>query len=301
MIPAYPKIYALGSKPVTDIFDGVVEVTEKVDGSFFGFGKLNGEVLCRSKGQQLNMESPEKMFTQGVEYVKSIADKLDDSVMYYGEYMNKPRHNTLKYETIPLNHIALFNVVKCGQWVTSREEMVEEAAKIDMGIVPLISTFEMHDGKFDTDILKAMLETESFLGGQKIEGVVVKNYEKQFLIGDRYHPIMAGKYVSEAFKEVHGMNKTFNSKGKWETYIEQYRTEARWEKGLQHLAESGVITWTPRDIGVLIKEVQADITEECSEDIKEFLFKTHMGALIRRSTQGLPEWYKDKLIDEPVA
>ena len=39
----FPKIYAVGSTEVQDVFDGVVEITEKVDGSCIGFGKIDGE------------------------------------------------------------------------------------------------------------------------------------------------------------------------------------------------------------------------------------------------------------------
>jgi len=40
------------------------------------------------------------------------------------------------------------------------------------------------------------------LGGCKVEGVVVKNYAKQFLLGGQPMPLMMGKFVSENFKEV---------------------------------------------------------------------------------------------------
>jgi hypothetical protein len=52
MIKAFPKIFAIGQDYIKDIFDGEVEVTEKIDGSQFVFGKLAGELYFRSKGKQ---------------------------------------------------------------------------------------------------------------------------------------------------------------------------------------------------------------------------------------------------------
>lgn len=45
---AFPKILHLGDKAIRDIFDEEVEITEKVDGSQFGFGIVEGELIIRS-------------------------------------------------------------------------------------------------------------------------------------------------------------------------------------------------------------------------------------------------------------
>ena len=49
-ISAYPKIFAIGTDYICDIFKDVVEITEKIDGSQFVFGKVSGELHIRSKG-----------------------------------------------------------------------------------------------------------------------------------------------------------------------------------------------------------------------------------------------------------
>ena len=81
-------------------------------------------------------------------------------------------------------------------------------------------------------------------------------------------------------------------------FKENYRTEARWAKAAQHLKEAGKLEGTPRDIGKLIVEVKRDIEEEEMEAIKDFLFKQFGEELLRRSTVGLPEYYKNKLLDD---
>lgn len=59
---AFPKILHIGNKQISDLFDGVVEITEKVDGSQLGFGKVNGELFVRSKGKEQDLDNPDMMF-----------------------------------------------------------------------------------------------------------------------------------------------------------------------------------------------------------------------------------------------
>ena len=71
-INSYPSIYALGHKAIQGIFDTEVLIEEKVDGSQFSFGLVNGELSCRSKGKDIVLDAPEKMFGNAIEVVKSL-------------------------------------------------------------------------------------------------------------------------------------------------------------------------------------------------------------------------------------
>lgn len=51
ILPSIPKIYALGQRWNHGIFEDLVQVEEKIDGSQFSFGFVDGKVECRSKGQ----------------------------------------------------------------------------------------------------------------------------------------------------------------------------------------------------------------------------------------------------------
>jgi hypothetical protein len=140
-----------------------------------------------------------------------------------------------------------------------------------------------------------MLEV-SVLGGTSVEGIVFKNYE-------RFDPytskVMMGKHVSEAFKEVHRSKKYRTSnKDIIEDLKERYRTEARWEKAVQHLREVGKLEDSPTDIGPLLKEVNQDVLTECQDEIREVLFKWGWKQISRGLTAGLPEWYKQKLMEK---
>lgn len=296
MIKAFPKIFALGTKYVIDIFNEDVEISEKVDGSQFCFGKIDGELFARSKGKQLFLDNPEKMFAEAVNYVASIEDKMPDNVCFYAEYLKKPKHNTLCYDRIPKNHLMLFGAMTTD--LTFIPDFSGYADLFEIEMVPII-----YSGKAEPGMIEQLLSRKSVLGGADIEGVVVKNYARPFLLGGQPLPLMSGKYVSEKFKEVHGKNwsKEKTSKGKLETFFSGYRSEARWEKAVQHLRDAGKLAVEPRDIGNLIKEIQNDITEEEAESVKDFLWNNFKGELMRKATAGFPEWYKKKLLAGDLA
>jgi len=131
---------------------------------------------------------------------------------------------------------------------------------------------------------------------QLVEGVGVKNYTRFTRDGK----LMCGKYVSEKFKEVHGGEWRKNnppSKDITAKIIETYRTPARWEKSIQHMQEEGTLQNAPQDIGPLMQNVNRDTLEECGEEIRDLLFKHYWMAISRGLTQGLPEWYKERLLE----
>lgn len=290
-LKAFPKIHALGTKYVESIFNEPVEITEKIDGSQFVFGRIDGELLFRSKGAEIFPNRSNKMFAPAVDVVQKI--NIPDGMAFYCEYLQKPKHNVLAYNRIPTSYLALFGIsnYKKDELYSNYEDILEWANGLGIECVPLL-----YQGMTTSkDVLK-MLDTESVLGNQKIEGIIVKNYKDTF-IADRVYPVMAAKFVSKRFKEVH--RKTWNSEntsgGKWHTFKESYRTEARWMKSVQHLRDKGNLQCDPKDIGNLINEIKIDIKEECIEDIKDFLWREYGDDLLRRSVAGFPEWYKEQL------
>src|SRR5688572_14572618 len=111
MIGSYGSIYALGHKAVATILEGLsVEATEKVDGSQLSFGVIDGELRIRSKGQELHLGADNGMFNLAVANIEAMANSLVANWVYRGEYLMKPKHNTLAYERVPHNNIILFDV-----------------------------------------------------------------------------------------------------------------------------------------------------------------------------------------------
>ena len=297
-ISAFPKIFALGTDYIKDIFKGDIEITEKLDGSQFIFGKIEGELQMRSKGQKIYPESCQKMFEGAVEYVTSIEDKIPDNTVLYCEYIQKPKHNTLTYGKTPKNYLSVFAVSdELKNFNQSREEIEKIADLLGIDAIPLI--WSGPGGEMaNVDKVKALIDKESSLGGCEMEGVVVKNYNQPFLLGGQPIALMSGKFVSEKFKEVHyakwgGEN---TSRGKWQTFKDGFKTEARWRKAVEHLRDAGELENTPRDIGKLIKEVKTDIEQEEIDNIKNFLWKEFGSELLRFASGGLPEWYKEEIL-----
>lgn len=286
---SYPSVYALGHRYLAELFFDDVQVEEKIDGSQFSFGRFGGELRARSKGKQLEIEYPEKMFSDAVGVVKTL--DLHDGWTYRAEYLQKPKHNTLTYNRIPVKHLIIFDINTSQETYLSYDEKITEAARIGLETVPFI----FHGKINNADELLNFLEQESILGGTKIEGLVFKNYHR---FGQDKKALM-GKYVTEAFKETNDreFRKANPQSGDiLEVLRETYKSEARWQKAVQHLRERGEITDTPKDIASLLREVHEDIKKECSDEIKAKLYSWAIGHVLRSSVGGLPEWYKDQLL-----
>lgn len=294
---AFPKILHIGDKQILDLFEGEVEITEKLDGSQFSFGKIDGVVVTRSKGREF--EEPDKLFRPVWEYVHSIEDRLPEGIWFYGETLGTPRHSTLAYDRTPKNFFAMFGVyVSETHEYLNYDSIKEWSDKLDVDPVPLLFRGEISQSA----ILDMVEDTVSYLGGQKIEGVVVKAYKNWLFLGQIPLSVMSGKYVTEAFKEVHqkDWSKLNTGKGKFDVLKENYRTEARWNKAVQHLRDNGELTGTPKDIGLLLKEVYVDLDTEEQENIKEQLYSIYKSDIMKYATFGLAQWYKEQLLEGKI-
>jgi hypothetical protein len=300
---SYSSIFALGHRAVADLLKGPVLVEEKVDGSLFAFGRF-GEVAadgvmeeftlkCRSKGAQLQIGAPEKMFGNAVQNAVGRRDVLHPNWTYYGEYLQKPKHNALAYDRTPAGCIIIFDIATDDMTFLGYVEKNAEAARISLECVPLL-----YQGMVtDLQQFRALLDTTSVLGGQKIEGVVVKPVNYDIFGQDK--KVLMGKFVSEAYKEVHAREwKVENptSGDILERLGESLRTPARWHKAIQHLKERGELEGSPKDIGALMREVPGDVLKEEEEMIKGKLMEWAWPHLRRKVVAGLPEWYKEWLL-----
>lgn len=288
---SYPKIYNLGHAAVKELFFNEVVIEEKIDGSQFSFGVFDGEIKMRSKGQEL-IPNKEKMFAQAEFAVWDLKSSLREGWTYRAEYLQKPKHNVLAYDRTPGMNIIIFDIN------TSEEEYLEPGAKhaecmrLSLECVPLL-----FNGIVKTpEDLTSLLEKKSILGGQTIEGFVIKNYKK---FGPDKKALMA-KHVSEHFKEKHKVD--WKEQNPAQTDIvnlitNAYRTPARWDKAIIHLREKSSLENSPKDIGMLLKEVNLDILGECEQEMKEELWKWAWPKISRGLVRGLPEYYKQKLLE----
>lgn len=292
-LSGYGKILQLGEATRMGLFDGPVVVEEKLDGSQFSFGLFGGSLLVRSKGRCFDIDGPDALFAPACETVKALKGLLHEDYIYRAETLCRPKHNVLLYARVPNGNLSLFDISVGPNLCLSREEKVNEAARLGLDVVPAYE----YDPVVDVlPWLDGVLKTKSYLGGTLIEGVVVKNYGKQGPFGGW----LMGKFVSERFKEVHASHEYGAAKrgDVLARLVAQFGTQARWDKAVMHLREGGKLTDSPRDIPALIKEVQVDLLGECGEEIREILFNLYWKDLSRLVIRGLPEFYKRRLVQE---
>lgn len=290
-INSYPTVFEINHKAIANLFDGVVFVEEKIDGSQISFGlDESGELMMRSKGKQLFVESNDNIFDKAIEQIDFMKSDLKPGLIYRCEYLRQPKHNTITYLRTPSNYMIGYDIQFQPECYYSHENKRREFERIGLETVPLFYEGVIRDVKE----LEQYLIRTSILGGSLVEGVVVKNYN-QFT---QEKKIAIGKFVRDEFKETHKKewrksNPTINDM--INNIIDTYKTEARWQKSVQHLEENGELAGEPKDIGKLLVEVKADVKRECEDEIKDMLF-THFWPHIERGiVAGLPEWYKAKL------
>lgn len=290
---SYPKVYNLGHAAVSELFEDPVVVEEKLDGSQFSFGIHGGELKVRSKGREFHIENPDDLFKPACETVQEIQDSLQEGWTYRGEAFKSRHHNHLTYDRVPEGKIALFDIEVGDSAFLSPEEKHKEFERLGLEFVPVF-----YEGEVDSlEQVKEFMEQESFLGGPKIEGMVFKNYQRFDVRG---HALM-GKYVSSAFREAAGISykkKNPTSKDILNQLTEIYRTQARWDKAIQHRRDDGELLEAVQDIGPLCKEIVADVREECEGEIKDYLFKWAWPHLARMLPRGFAEYYKDLLAEK---
>jgi hypothetical protein len=169
---SYPSVFTMGHKAIEELLLDPIIVEEKIDGSQFSFGRFNGELRVKSKGKEMIADAPEKLFKEAVATAASL--ELRDGWTYRGECLQKPKHNSLAYDRVPHGNVILFDINSDEERYLSYEEKQAEATRLGLEIVPLLFTGKIESAN---DVL-SFLERTSILGGQKIEGVVIKNYSR---------------------------------------------------------------------------------------------------------------------------
>lgn len=258
----------------------------------------------RSKGAVMNVDVPEKMFTKAAETARRLASAeaqaagigLHPGWTYRCEYLRVPKHNTLAYDRHPANHLILFDVNTGDQEWLGRTDLEAEGRRLGLEVVPMLHVAQAGGTTLET--IRTLLDTTSVLGGNKIEGVVIKQLGPQYLYG-MDHKTLIGKFVNEKFREAHGVAWKESNPNAGDILLmlgAKYQHVGRWMKAVQHLREAGQIEDSPRDIGKLIIEVQKDLGQEEKKEIKTLLWKWAWPHISRMATRGVAEWYKEQLL-----
>lgn len=311
---SYPSIFNLGHRAVASLLNVPHYIEEKVDGSQFSFGLIEEqpsgdiaytrdregndikqyELRIRSKGAVMNVDAPEKMFTVARDTVLAIKHLLNVGWTYRAEYLRVPGHNTLIYDRVPKGNLVIFDVNIGEEDYLGPDAKAAEADRLGLECVPVLAT-----NVTGLEQLRGIIDnTTSFLGGQKIEGIVVKQMGPDYLYSPD-HKALIGKFVSERFREAHvGAWKEKNPMS-GDILIQlgkKYCTQARWMKAIQHLREAGQLEDSPKDIGKLLIEVAKDMGQEEKEAIQKDLWRWAHPHITRAATRGFAEFYKNELL-----
>ena len=256
---SYPKIYRMSVEETKGILDGVVSVSEKLDGANFTAFFHEGEVRCGTKSRMLpigeNFRGGQEIIRNNPKVVEFLTANPD--IIFYGELL--VRH-TIKYDPRYYGKVYLFDVYNSAtdtNW--TQEEVPNLAQELDLETPNHYGT-----GKFTFDEIKEFASRTD--RGVMNEGVVIKSdtYRNQF--GD----ITYAKYVNDKFKEVN--NELFGNYSKSDPVYHELRitsnyvTLARVEKIIKKFesleSRKAVISDTPRIIGMTQHDI---ITEEAWE------------------------------------
>jgi len=315
---SYPSSFNLGHRAVSGLLSVPHYIEEKIDGSQFSMGLIQTwsdaegspfqgdyQLRIRSKGAEMNVDAPEKMFSKAAETARRLASPevraagvgLTPGWTYRCEYLRVPKHNTLAYDRVPVNNLILFDVNTGDQEFLNRDQLEAEGRRIGLEVVPCLRVAD--GGSTTLENIRALLDTTSILGGNKIEGVVIKQTGANGYLYGLDHKTLIGKFVSEKFREAHGIAWKESNPNAGDILLmlgAKYQHVGRWMKAVQHLREAGQLEDSPRDIGKLIIEVQKDLGKEEKEEIKQLLWKWANPHIMRMATRGLAEWYKEQLL-----
>lgn len=291
-------------KEAEGIFDGYVVIEEKVDGAQFRI-QINdkGEISCASKNFELGIDS---MFARGTESAKKAFKGLKadpgDTITIFAEYLPKPKQGRIPYTRTPKDLFVVFDVLIGDKWLR-RGQKEEFCFMWNVECVPCLwkGTPAISKKEFEETMIPQLLMSTSYLGHQagfnKIEGIVVKNYDKLYDVREGhslYGEFMCIKYVNEEYKEKKEI-KVPKSGNSLQALIDSCSTEARWEKALQHCKEQGLITGKMEDLKHLVPEAQKDLSEEEEQTLKDELWKLYKKDILVGATKGMPKWYQAKI------
>lgn len=296
MVKNYGKVYTLGHPALLregKIMDGCVFIEEKVDGSMWRCGVFDGQLIMASRNRVVNDENMPNMFEKAAEITRGFASKLSEGWTYFFEYMREEKHNTLEYDSVPKNHLMLFDIEKGNGVYADVDEKRDIANFLGVDCAPML----WHGHNPSAELIDTLSHKTSYLGGPHREGVVVKNYDRWGADGK----FLRGKYVREEFKEIHGKDWKVRNPSQTDLvqkWCDSIQTDALRHKAVQRLKERGELSDTERDIGLIVKEVQKDIYAEVKEPLLEELWKKRIKKrVLKAAGGGVAEWYKKILLE----
>ena len=287
----YSKIHQLYHREVYRMKGHRVVIQEKIDGSQISFGGKDDALCIRSKNRMIDIDNPDGMFAPAVAILKT--HTLSFGYVFRGEYLKTPKHNVLAYDRIPKDHIIIYDVENGdGSNDYFTPDLVEDIA-FEHGFEIVPTLWEGLFDNIDQELIDLLMTRQSILGGQLIEGIVIKCYD----VFDSRDKTLMCKEVRPEFKEMHTGKRGKTRRDIIEEIGDRLSTPARFEKAVQHLRDSNMLVGEPKDIGILMRELNRDF-EEHVDEIKNLLYDYFRKDILRVANRGFAEWYKAKLQDD---
>lgn len=299
----FPKVLTLGQPLLIEIFNDPVDLTSKIDGSQCRIHLTEFNVECGSK----NVDTADvKMFELAYQQAdriwnENIWQTFGDDITLFTEFLNKPKHNVLKYDRVPKNNLYVFGALIDGNHLRT-EELIELATELNIEPPHIIASQIKIE---NPDDLNNYLETESILGGTKVEGIVIRNLYKSYppllvsTMAFTDYPLV-GKLVREDFKE--RLNKEWSGKKQRETPLAkvttEFLTDARFHKTIQHLNDNGELTYEMKDLKNIIPEFYRDLIDEEHDEIVKLAMEDFWRQLKRKCDNYTVQEWKRYLVEK---
>lgn len=282
------EIELLGKLSNEGILDGVVEISEKMDGANMSFFRENeGDPLTfRSRRIELNEKTGYNGFYPGIQKVleADMKDPFPHKKMFFGERMSK---HVIHYGECPEFIGFAVMDLETGRYEADwMHHFIERA----MPIVP----YHIVENPTAEDLKKLINAKSAFGDAEAIaEGIVIKNYDKINQFGTQTF----AKLVRAGFAEDSGRGKGYCvKKEEEEKFAKRFATPARVSKAVFRILEEKpnmqldmpimpfLVSETVNDI---LKEEILTIAKECKGEFNFRMFQKAVSNECRVTLQNM--------------
>lgn len=280
-------------------------IEEKIDGTQLSFQRRGDAVEFRNRSKVIPNEALGNWcYDNAVRSIKRLADRLNPAYTYHGEAVCKRRHNVVAYGGTPLKFWICYGICD-GERHLDRTATEAECARLGLGCVKVLYANENPDDRDPTPKVLEIVarieagEIESCLGGNVIEGVVVK-HNAAWHVRSKSHKHIQFKHVTSAFKERHGERRPPLAGYDADSLMDYlarlgrgFALPAVYQKAAQHIREDPAGK-TTISVASLAREVERDIRKENGQDIAEAIAEAFMPIVTRHATAGIAQWLSEQ-------
>ncbi|WBR14513.1 adenylation DNA ligase-like domain-containing protein [Pandoravirus kuranda] len=292
--------------------DGVANyrwfIEEKIDGSQLSFQRQGDAVEFRNRSKVIASEALGNWcYANAVRAITRLADRLNPAYTYHGEAVCKRRHNVVAYAGTPLKFWICYGIYD-GERHLDRAATEVECARLGIQCVQVLYANEDPDNRDPTPKVLEIVarieagEIKSCLGGNVIEGVVVK-HSAAWHARSKAHKHIQFKHVTSAFKERHGERRpplAGHDADSLMAYLARlgssFALPAVYQKAVQHMREdpTGEATTKAPSVASVKREVERDIQKENGPDIVEAIVEAFMPIVMHHATADIARWLSEQ-------